>query len=287
MGFRGGALRFSAVAVVVLVGAGACALEAGPRSEDTGASRPAATPSTSTGASASPGPGQVEKPGPAAQPTPGSAAEPGPAAEPSPTPTRKPHGCPRGEHQKQVERQLSRLAGYGTITVDGVQSAADCKAIKKFQRRFGISPAAGRAGPTTLAVARRIATTDTADCDAGKRLTICIDLTRQTVWVMRGGAVALGPTVTRTGMSGFATPAGKYRIGWRNPREWSNPYEVWMPLWQQFYGGMGFHETTTYLHNGSIGSHGCVNLLPVDARGLWDLAKVGTRVHAFGRRPGT
>jgi lipoprotein-anchoring transpeptidase ErfK/SrfK len=85
-------------------------------------------------------------------------------------------------------------------------------------------------------------------------------------------------------MSGFRTPAGRYRIGWRNVREWSDPYEVWMPYWQQFYGGMGFHETTTYIHDGSIGSHGCVNLLPGDARRLWGLAEVGTRVHAFGAR---
>jgi len=281
MRFGGGALRLVGTAVVVLVGAGACALEAGPRPEGVQVLRPT-DPPPGTGASASPGPGQqvptVEKPaGPVA----------GPADTPAEKPAGKPHGCPRGEHQLKVERYLSRLGGYGTVTVDGVQSGPDCKAIKKFQRRFGISPAAGRAGPLTLAVARRVATSDPADCKAGQKLTICIDLTRQTVWVMRGGRVVLGPTVTRTGMSGFATPAGRYRIGWRNPMEWSRPYEVWLPYWQQFHGGMGFHETTTYIHNGWIGSHGCVNLLPADARALWDLGKVGTRVHAFGRRSGT
>jgi lipoprotein-anchoring transpeptidase ErfK/SrfK len=62
---------------------------------------------------------------------------------------------------------------------------------------------------------------------------------------------------------------------------------VWLPYWQQFHGGMGFHETTTYIHNGYLGSHGCVNLLPSAARQLWDLGKVGTRVHVFGRRLGT
>jgi hypothetical protein len=281
MMFRGGALRLVGTTVVVLVGAGACALEAGPRSEGVQVLRPT-DQSPGTGASASPGPGQqaptVEKPA-----VPGAE----PAVKPAEKPVERPHGCPRGEHQLKVERYLSRLGGYGTVTVDGLQSGPDCKVIKKFQRRFGISPAAGRAGPLTLAVARRVASSDPADCKAGQKLTICIDLSRQTVWVMRGGQVVLGPTVTRTGMSGFATPAGRYRIGWRNPMEWSTPYEVWLPYWQQFYGGMGFHETTTYIHNGWIGSHGCVNLLPADARALWGLAKVGTRVHAFGRRSGT
>jgi lipoprotein-anchoring transpeptidase ErfK/SrfK len=72
----------------------------------------------------------------------------------------------------------------------------------------------------------------------------------------------------------------------RNIREWSDPYEVWMPYWQRFNGGMGFHETTTYLHN-SFGSHGCINMLYVDARKMWELGSVGTRVYIFGRRPGT
>ncbi|GAB3231150.1 L,D-transpeptidase family protein [Micromonospora halotolerans] len=186
-----------------------------------------------------------------------------------------------------METYLSRLGGFGTLTVDGKQSAADCTAIKKFQLRYGISPASGRAGPTTYDVAKRLASTDTARCRAGSGTTFCVDLTRQTVWAMRGGKVVMGPTVTRTGMSGYATPSGTYSVGGKNMREWSNPYEVWLPYWQRFNGGIGFHETTTYLHNSSIGSHGCVNLLHRDAVRLWELGSVGTRVVVFGRRPGT
>ena len=104
---------------------------------------------------------------------------------------------------------------------------------------------------------------------------------------MRAGTVVMKPTVVRTGKPGYATPTGTYHIGWRNLREWSDPYEVWMPYWQQFTGGIGFHETPSYLHNKSIGSHGCVNLLHADAVRLWELGKVGTRVYVFGRRPGT
>lgn len=266
------------VAVVTLAGAGACAFE--PR-RDRAAAGPAPPVSAepSTGASAPPGPGQ-------------GGGEPAPAS-PSATPTRKPTPrpspttCPQGERQREVETLLARLGGFGKVTVDGRQSADDCAAIKKFQRRYGISPASGRAGPTTYDVARRLAATRTGDCQAGPGTTICVNLTLQTVWVLRDGAVVLGPTVTRTGMAGFRTPAGTFAIDRRNLREWSDPYEVWMPYWQHFYSGMGFHETTTYLHDKSIGSHGCVNLLPADAVRLWGLTRVGTRVHLFGRRPGT
>ena len=54
--------------------------------------------------------------------------------------------CPTGPHQKAVERYLKKLGGFGAVTVDGRQSAGDCAAIKKFQRRYDIRPAAGLAG---------------------------------------------------------------------------------------------------------------------------------------------
>lgn len=301
MGLPGNVLRLTALTVVTLVGAGACAL--GPQRSAAGVDgrQPVAASPPATGASASPGPTKTAAPSDTAgDPTTGAddsagAADKGAAdkaAEDKPAATggqrtARPHNCPVGRHQIKVERYLDEIGDFGEVTVDGEQSAADCKAIKKFQRRYGISPASGRAGPTTLNVARRLASSDPDDCRTGKGLTICIDLTAQTVWAMRGGKVVFGPTVTRTGMAGYHTPAGTYRIGWRNIKEWSDPYEVWLPYWQQFNGGIGFHETTTYLHNGAIGSHGCVNLLPADARELWDLARVGSRVNVFGRRAGT
>jgi peptidoglycan hydrolase-like protein with peptidoglycan-binding domain len=100
-----------------------------------------------------------------------------------------------------VETYLARLGGFGMITVDGKQSAADCAAIKRFQRRYGISPVDGKAGPTTASVAARLANTD--------------------------------------------------------------------------------------MHNPSIGSHGCINLLHSDAEKLWQLGSVGAKVHLFGHRAGT
>lgn len=270
------------LATVVAVGAGACAFAPSPG--DSGGSPVSVEAAGVTGASAPPVPTAKPESAPAAD-------KPKPVAD-QPTKPVKPkppsHGCPVGDRQRAVEAALAQLGGFGAVTVDGRQSATDCKAIKKFQRRYGISPAEGRAGPTTADVAKRLAATKTDRCDAGNGLTFCIDLTRQTVWAMRDGEVVMAPTVTRTGMAGgFQTPAGRYEINWRNVKEWSNPYEVWLPYWQHFIDGMGFHETTTYIHNGAIGSHGCVNLLPADARRLWELGRVGTAVHVFGRRPGT
>jgi len=197
-------------------------------------------------------------------------------------------GCSTGRYQKAVEGYLKKLGGFGPVTVDGRQSAADCAAIKKFQKRYGIEPAAGLAGPTTNNVAGRLAATRTSACKAKKSgTTFCVDLTHQTTWVMRNGAVLVKPTVTRTGMKGHRTPAGTWRINKRTKKEWSDPYEVWLPYWQRFVGGRGFHQTTTYLHDMWRGSHGCVNLLPEDARRYWGIGRIGMTVKVIGRRSGT
>jgi lipoprotein-anchoring transpeptidase ErfK/SrfK len=196
--------------------------------------------------------------------------------------------CATGPYQKAVEGYLKKLGGFGTVTVDGRQSAADCAAIKKFQKRYDIRPAAGLAGPTTNAVAKRLATTSTKACKAkSKGTTICVDLTHQTVWVMKNGKVSVKPTVTRTGMKGYRTPTGTFTINKRTKKEWSDPYKVWMPYWQRFIGGVGLHQTTTYLHDGWRGSHGCVNLLPADAKQLYGIGKIGMTVKVFGKRAGT
>ena len=196
--------------------------------------------------------------------------------------------CAKGKYQQQVEGYLRKLGGFGAVTVDGKQSAADCKAIKSFQNRYGIKPAAGLAGPTTYGVAKRLAGTDTAACKAKKTgTTFCIDLTHQTTWIMKNGKVYAKPTVTRTGMKGYRTPAGSFTINKRTKKEWSNPYEVWLPYWQRFIGGRGFHQTTTYLHDAWRGSPGCVNLLPADAKKYYGVGKIGMRVKVIGRRAGT
>jgi lipoprotein-anchoring transpeptidase ErfK/SrfK len=292
------AVALGVVASVVAVGAGVRAFGS---SRGGGADeRPVAQAAAdASGASASPGLTGSPSPSAAAPSTPASVPATVPASPSAPPTSAAPKtpatqaACPTGEKQHQVETYLAQLGdAYGTVSVDGQASDTDCATIKKFQTRFGISPANGRAGPTTADVARRIATSSTPDeqakCNAsGRGLTACVDLTQQTVWVVQDGSVIFGPTVVRTGKPGYATPAGTFKIDDRNTKEWSNPYKVWLPYWQHFVGGDGFHQTTTYIHNTAIGSHGCVNLLPADAKTMWNTIGYGTTVKVFGRRAGT
>jgi hypothetical protein len=273
------AKRFVPLLGAALLGALAACQPATPQ-----ATGPAEQPSYE--ATATPGPSETTA-DPEPSTSPSAKASVKPSTKPSKKPSSKATTCPQGPNQKSVETALAKLGTWGAVTVDGVQSAADCAVIKKFQQRFNISPANGRAGDTTASVAKRLAATNPADCGAGNSLVACVDLTHQTTYLMSGGKLIWGPTVTRTGMSGFATPSGWFSIFDRADKHWSTPYKVWLPQWQEFYKGDGFHQTTTYIHDMGIGSHGCVNLLPVDAHKYYATLTYGSKVHLYGRRPGT
>jgi peptidoglycan hydrolase-like protein with peptidoglycan-binding domain len=190
-------------------------------------------------------------------------------------------GCGTGPYQRQVERFLK-------LRVDGVASAADCAAVKRFQSRMGVRPAAGYAGPLTYKVTQRLVAANLAGCGYTAGTRVCVDLTHQVMWVTRGRSRILGPTPIRTGRGGLTTPAGYFTIHDKKRSTVSTIFHVKLPYWQRFYRDMGFHQTTTYLYDpNSPGSHGCINLLPTDAVRLYALTRTGTAVKIFGRKAGT
>ncbi len=256
--------------------------------------RASAGPSGSS--SASPSASTVSPPaetGRSASPSVTPSAPVTPSTSPSSSPSVQPPVTPAGPCAKTgptqlvVERYLAKHTEFGKITVDGKQDAVDCATIKKFQVRYGIQ-GGGQAGPVSGKVVTRLANAALDKCDAGGSTTVCLDLTSQTMWVVRGGGVVLGPVPIRTGRAGLETPAGHFRIGNKKKHTISTIYKVPLPYWQQFNADMGFHQTPSYLYDGgSPGSHGCVNLLRRDAIALYGLTKVGTSVHVFGRKSGT
>lgn len=243
-------------------------------------------------ASFEPAPAPIETETVQAEPSPSPSPQPPPTTSaPSPTTSPKP-ACKEGKNQLEVEQILNALGTWGRLHVDGKQSDADCAVIKKFQSRFGLRPVDGVPGGGTLNVAKRIQASDPGRCGAGSELTACIDLTNQTTYLMRDGRVFYGPTVTRTGFNhpdgkGAPTPSGTFHIIERQRSNFTDSFGVYLNYWQRIMGNNGFHETTTYIHNMSAGSHGCVNLLKADAIYYWNNIKVGTTVKVFGRRPGT
>ncbi|MFJ7325544.1 L,D-transpeptidase family protein [Streptomyces cyaneofuscatus] len=192
-----------------------------------------------------------------------------------------------GPHQKQVEKFLKR-------PVDGKQSAADCKAIQKFQKAHGITPTIGYAGPLTWRTMNTMNAQKAAGknpnkagkCPTNKGRIACVDLTRQLSWIQDGKKLKYGPVPVRTGRDGAETRTGAKKIYWRNIKHWSTIYKVWMPHSQFFDGGQAFHSVTKSMYN-PPGSGGCVNMRPADAKAYWKLLKNGDDVYVYGRKPGT
>ncbi|MEU5956842.1 L,D-transpeptidase family protein [Streptomyces sp. NPDC047525] len=188
-----------------------------------------------------------------------------------------------GPHQRDVERWLK-------LDVDGKQSAKDCRAIRAFQRKEGIRPAIGFAGPVTWARMRLISARKKPNaerkCPTRAYRLACVDLRRQLMWVQKGKKVLLGPVPIRSGRAGYATRVGWHKIYWKHKNHWSSIYETPMPYSQFFNGGQAFHAIYGNIYS-PPGSRGCVNMRLDDARALWKTLHKGDRVYAWGRRPGT
>ncbi len=192
-----------------------------------------------------------------------------------------------GPYQRQVEKFLGR-------PVDGRQSLADCKAVQAFQRKHGITPTVGYAGPitwrtmNTMLQQKAAGTNPNKDrkCPTNRGRIACVDLTRQLSWIQDGARLTYGPVPVRTGKDGTETRTGSKKIYWRNLNHWSTIYHVSMPYSQFFDGGQAFHSTTKSMWN-PPGSGGCVNMRPADAKAYWNLLGNGDDVYVYGRKPGT
>ncbi|WP_044365576.1 L,D-transpeptidase family protein [Streptomyces natalensis] len=196
------------------------------------------------------------------------------------------HGL-RGPYQKQAERFLG-------LRVDGQQSESDCRAIRAFQTDHGISPNYGYAGPVTWGVMQVVARQQAAGrqpnrahkCPTTRGRIACVDLDRQISWVQDGSKLVFGPVPVRTGRNGFETRTGSSKIYWRHLHHVSTLYHVAMPYSQFFDGGQAFHSISGSVWS-APGSHGCVNMRPVDAKKYWSLLGYGDDVYVYGRKPGT
>ncbi|MFI5619116.1 L,D-transpeptidase family protein [Streptomyces sp. NPDC051567] len=189
-----------------------------------------------------------------------------------------------GPYQRELEAHLKR-------PVDGVQSPADCAAVRAFQRTHRIKPADGYAGLVTyrtmVAVAARANPNADGGCPVRPHRVTCVDLRRQLLWVQRDRRVLFAPVPVRTGRDDEETRTGWHEIYWRNKDHRSTLYDdAPMPYAQFFDGGQALHGRPgdLYAHGGSAG---CVNLSVPDAARLWDLLAEGDAVYVWGTKPGT
>ncbi|MGN0159005.1 MAG: L,D-transpeptidase family protein [Brotaphodocola sp.] len=123
-----------------------------------------------------------------------------------------------------------------------------------------------------------------------------VNLTGQHVYMIQDGTVVWdAPCVTGNIKKGYGTPSGLYSLTYKDTDcvlrgekradgsyEYESPVSYWMP----FNGGIGFHDAswrgnfggTIYQTNGS---HGCINLPPSQAQGLYDRVYKGMPVICY------
>ena len=126
--------------------------------------------------------------------------------------------------------------------------------------------AAAAPDPTrAVSVARSAAGTP---CAATARA--CIDLSANRAWLIRGGVVQYGPVPVAHGRKGYRTPAGTFRVSFKNVDHVSSIWNAPMPYSVFFNGGIAFHQ-------GSLGSqsHGCVRLSRSAAKTFYNTLQRG------------
>ena len=264
------ALLPAAALAVLALGATAC--------NDKGAAVAAAGPVAVASPTQAAAPVEQPSQSPAGSPS----SSPSPAASPSPTKPPAP-----SYDVKAVQRQLTELHYY-VGAIDGDRGPALRSAGMAFQKVQGLG-ADGVVGKGTLAALkapRLPALKASAPSDR-----VEVDLTRQVLYVVKGGAIARilpvssgnGSTyLQKNGHTAKAlSPVGWYKIQRRilgaHEADLGTLYDQ-----QYFYKGWAIHGSNSV--PAYPASHGCIRVTRTDAKYLLDAIGVGTSVYVYGGR---
>jgi peptidoglycan hydrolase-like protein with peptidoglycan-binding domain len=215
------------------------------------------------------------------------AASPEPSLEPSPepSPSEKPSPAAPAYDLVAVQKSLTDL-GYYLGAADGRRGPALRSAVMAFQKVQGLGPdgAIGAATLQALAAPRKPAL-----AASGPSNRIEVDLTKQVLYVVKGGAVqrilpiSSGNGATYTQKDGSTaralTPTGWYKIERRivGVRE-ADLGTLYDP--QYFYRGWAIHGSNSV--PAGPASHGCIRVTRADAKWLLSNISIGMSVYLHG-----
>jgi lipoprotein-anchoring transpeptidase ErfK/SrfK len=134
-------------------------------------------------------------------------------------------------------------------------------------------------GTATAATAAPVPTATpavAAKVPCSKAVRACVRLSTNQAWLLSDGKVVAGPVPISHGRKGFATPAGSFRVSFKNEDHVSSIYDQAMPYSVFFNGGIAFHQ-------GSVRqkSHGCIHLPAASARKFFAELEPGDRVQVL------
>lgn len=228
----------------------------------------------------------VSSPSPTVSPTPTDppAPEPTPSASPSPTPTAP--ATPTVSYDvAAVQRTLTDLRYY-VGPIDGKAGGSVRSAVMAFQKVNGLG-ADGVVGPATLAALAAPRAPELKATAPANRVEI--DLSKQVLYVVKGGAVARilpvssgnGATYRQKngGKARALTPVGWYKVERRivgvRKADLGTLYDP-----QYFYRGWAIHGSNSV--PAGPASHGCVRVTRSDAKWLLSNISVGMSVYLYG-----
>jgi lipoprotein-anchoring transpeptidase ErfK/SrfK len=212
-----------------------------------------------------------------------SVVPPSPSASPSPSPSKS--AAPKPSYDvAAVQRTLSALNYYGGAA-DGRAGGALASAVMAFQKVQGL-PRSGSVNAATLAA---LASPKTPDLRGGPANRVEVDLTKQVLYVVKGGAVSrILPVSSGNGASykqkngataRALTPTGHYvierRIVGERKADLGTLYDP-----QYFYRGWAIHGSNSV--PAGPASHGCVRVTRADAKYLLTALSNGMSVHVYG-----
>lgn len=102
----------------------------------------------------------------------------------------------------------------------------------------------------------------------------CASLSLRLAWLLKDGAVVYGPVPMEPGDATQPTPAGTFRVAWKDKVHTSSEYGDPMPNSVFFAaGGIAFHAGPL-----DRPSHGCIHLTDADSAVFFDGLPVGAEV---------
>ena len=180
--------------------------------------------------------------------------------------------------------KLWRSVESGAVRMGGVPRMRQDRHGKGVGRRLVVLTALALTLGTSSVANASAARGASTHCPSNSARIVCVDLSRQVVWVQSKGRTTWGPVRIRSGASVTPTPDGLWHIYRRLQRHRSTINGAPMPYSQYFDGAIALHGTFTPLA-APPGSLGCVTMSVADAASLWRVSKIGDPVYVSGHRP--
>ena len=192
-----------------------------------------------------------------------------------------------------LQRRLIKAKVLSSAYATGYFGDKTQAAVKKFQRRYGLS-ATGKVNKATWKkLVKKTGTIKikSSASSKGKKIdkrcqykgrALCIDKTRDKLYYMKNSKI-IKTFDARFGCASTRTREGRFKVNWKSRNHYSTIYHTPMPYAMFFSGGQAVHYSADFKRRGYNGcSHGCVNIRNKSGiKWVFNRVRVGDRVIVY------